>query len=262
MGAMTNTPADIFRKDSPAERTRLESIQGSTDAFSTGILRQIGLAADWDCLELGAGAGSVAYWLARNCPQGWVTAVDIDDRYLDTAGTANLDVVRADITADDYDPGQFDLVHARFVLFQLPSRDELVARAVRWLKPGGWLVITDPYQLPAHTSPFPLLHRLMTAYADAYAEQGADLTWARHLPHLLARNGLSSVDFVARVACMGNLDKDRWRPLVEQVAPRMIASGAISERDLDEFRVLLDDPEFIDLPQFALAAWGQRPSAR
>ncbi len=42
----------------------------------------------------------------------------------------------------------------------------------------------------------------------------------------------------------------------------MIASGAINERDLDEFRALLDTPEFVDLPQFALAAWGQRPSPR
>ncbi|GGM49538.1 methyltransferase [Longimycelium tulufanense] len=259
------TPDDPYStgaltKDSPTERTRLESIQSSTDAFSLDILTGLGLAPDWECLELGAGAGSIAYALAERCPRGRVVAVDVDTRYLDAGKAPNLEVVQADITDSDYAPGQFDLVHARFVFCHLAARDDLVARATRWLKPGGWLVVTDPYQLPADTSPFPAVRRLMAAYQDVYATHGADLTWARQIPSLLARNGLSSIDFVGRLGCMGNLARDRWQPLVNQVAPAMLESGAVSQADIDEFRERLNDPTFIDIPQFILTAWGRLPS--
>lgn len=256
---MTDYGNGILSKDSPTERGRLGSIQSSTDAFSTAILDGLGVAPDWECLELGAGAGSIAYWLAQRCTDGRVVAVDMDTRYLDAGELANLDVVEADITDDDYAPGQFDLVHARFVLCHLRGRDELLARAVGWLKPGGWLVITDPYQLPAETSPFPLLRRIMTAYQDVYGQHGADLTWSRGVPSLLARHGLGQVDFTGRLACMGNLDRDRWRPLIDQAAPGMLATGQITQQDIDAFHDYLADPTFVDIPQFTLAAWGQRP---
>lgn len=264
MTSQSDTAAGSYRtgalsKDSPTEHARLSSIQSSIDSFTTTILRGLGLAPDWDCLELGAGAGSIAYWLAEQCPRGRVQAVDSDIRYLDPSRSLNLDVVEADIADENYAPGQFDLVHARFVLCHLPARDQLITRAVTWLKPGGWLVITDPYQLPPHTSPFPLVGRLMSAYEDAYAQHGANLTWARQIPALLARNGLSAIDFTGKLGCMGNLDNDRWRPLVDQVGPTLIADNAASSRDLEDFHALLEDPTFIDIPQFTLAAWGQRP---
>lgn len=263
-----DTPAGDYRtgflgKDSPTEHARLTGIQSSVDAFTTGVLTGLGLAPDWTCLELGAGAGSIAYWLAEQCPQGRVEAVDVDVRLLDAERCANLNVVEADITAEDFAPGRFDLVHARFVLCHLPGRDHLITRAVDWLKPGGWLVVTDPYQLPAQTSPFPLVSRLMRAYEDAYVRHGADLTWARRLPTLLAHNGLAAVDFAGKLGCLGNLGNDRWRPLLTQVAPDILAHDAVRPGDLDAFVGNLDDPAFIDIPQFTLAAWGRRlPSLR
>lgn len=250
--------AGVLGKDSPTERGRLASIQNSTDAFTAGVLEGLDPADDWSCLDLGAGAGSIAYWLAERCPAGRVVAVDVDTRHLDPGRAPNLEVVEADITADDYEPGAFDLVHARFVLCHLPTRDALVARAATWLRPGGRLVVTDPYQLPAETSPFPVMRRIMAAYQQVYAGHGADLTWARGVPALLAGAGLVDVDFVGRPACMGNLDKDRWRPLVDQVAPAMLAGGLVTRGDLDEFHALLSDPAFVDIPQVTIAAWGRR----
>jgi SAM-dependent methyltransferase len=257
---VTETYQDsLLGKDSPGEQRRLGAIQSTVDGFTTDILSGLGIADDWHCLELGAGAGSIARWLAERCTAGRVVAVDVDIRYLDSA--ANVDVVQADITDQDFAPGRFDLVHARFLLCHLPGRDELIKRAAQWLKPGGWLVVTDPYQLPADTSPFPVMTRIMDAYRQVFAGHGADLTWARQVPTLLAQAGLSSIDFTGRLACMGNLDRDRWRPLIDQVVPGLLATGDVTQADVDEFHTLLADPTFIDIPQVTFAAWGRATAA-
>ncbi|RZU54052.1 methyltransferase family protein [Krasilnikovia cinnamomea] len=251
----------MLSKDSPRERERLESIQGSVDAVTVGILDNLGVRSSWHCLELGAGAGSIAYWLADHCRDGRVVAADIDTRYLDPGYAAHLEIQEVDVTAEAYRPGRFDLIHARYLLCHLPARDAVLARAATWLKPGGWLVVEEPYQLPAETSPFPLVRRLMAAYAHRYADHGADLTWARSLPHALARNGLTEVDYRGNLARMGCLGRDRWAPLIKQAGPSLVADGLITEGELAGFFELLADPTFVDIPQVTISAWARRPEA-
>ncbi|MEV5505755.1 class I SAM-dependent methyltransferase [Streptomyces orinoci] len=240
------------------ERQRLESIQRHTDSCTTAVLEGLSPQPSWNCLELGAGAGSIAYWLAQRCPRGRVVAADLDTRLLDPDRAPNLVVEQTDLTKPDYAPGHFDLIHARYLFCHLPARDELLARAADWLAPGGWLVIEDPYQLPAETSPFPPVRRLMAAYARLYDARGADLTWARSLPALLARNGLTEVDYSANPARMGAGPQDRWAPLIRQAAPELLARGLVTQDELDAFEGLLADPSFIDIPQVTIAAWGRR----
>lgn len=249
----------LLSKDSPHERERLESIQHSVDAFTTGLIEQFAPRPDWDCLELGAGAGSVAYWLAQRCPDGRTVAVDVDTRYLDADRAANLEVCRADLTDDGFAPGEFDLVHARFVYCHLERRDAAVAQAARLLSPGGVLLIEEPYHLPADTSPSPLTRRVLAAYQRTYADSGADMTWARGLPGLLAGAGLTEVSYSGNPGCMGGGPaRDRWLPLVRQAAPAMLATGLVTEAELARFADLVADPTFLDIPQLTISAWGRR----
>ncbi|WP_432093352.1 class I SAM-dependent methyltransferase [Streptomyces sp. bgisy100] len=243
--------------DSVGENERLASIQRSVDDFTIRVIEGLPIAESWNCLELGAGAGSIAYWLARRCPDGQVVAADIDARYLDAERAGNLRVQEADVTREDYEPGRFDLIHARYLLCHLPERDELIARAAQWLAPGGWLVVEEPYHLPAESSPSPLAQRVLAAYQQKYRERGADMTWARRVPALLSRAGLSDVSFSGNLGCMGGLDKDRWAPLIGQAGPSLVADGLITQTDLDRFFRLLQDPEFIDIPQVTISAWGR-----
>lgn len=241
-------------------RERLRAVQAAADDHTTGILGSLGLPEGARCLDLGAGAGSVAYWLAAYRPAGRVVAVDVDTRHLDPDHATNVDVVQADIAERTWGAGEFDLVHARFVLCHVSNRGEIVNRAASWLKPGGHLVITEPFHLPPETSPFPLVGRLMTAWHTVYASQGADLTtWARSLPTRLARAGLTGIDFAARPACMGNGELDRWGPLIHQTGSALGASGLVDDGDLAAFDAHLADPAFIDIPQIVLTAWGRKP---
>ncbi|MEV4435533.1 class I SAM-dependent methyltransferase [Streptomyces sp. NPDC049585] len=244
-------------RDASGEQGRLESIQRSVDAFTTGIIERLPVRPTWNCLELGAGAGSIAYWLAERCPQGRVVAADIDTRYLDADRAANLEVQQADVTREDYAPGRFDLIHARFLLCHLPERDEVLARAAGWLAPGGWLLVEEPYHLPAQDSPFPAVRRILAGYQQKYRDLGADMTWARGIPALLAGNGLQDVSFTGNLGCMGGLEKDRWAPLIGQAGPALVADGLVAREDLDEFEALLKDPAFLDIPQVTISAWGR-----
>jgi ubiquinone/menaquinone biosynthesis C-methylase UbiE len=46
----------------------------------------------WRCLEVGAGRGSMAVWLAEQVgPTGHVVATDVDTRYLERLDVPNLD---------------------------------------------------------------------------------------------------------------------------------------------------------------------------
>ncbi|MGX7828159.1 class I SAM-dependent methyltransferase [Actinokineospora sp. 24-640] len=243
----------------PAVRSgaRLGAIAASTDGFTFGVLDALGLRPDAHCLDLGAGAGSVAAGLVERCPAGRVVAVDVDTSHL---GGSPAEVVQADITDPAFAPGAFDLVHARFVLCHLAARDEVLARAAGWLRPGGWLVVTDPFQLPEETAPFPVVARIMAAYRAT--QPGADLTWVRGVPSLMGAAGLADIEFAARPACLGNLDRDRWRPLIEHAAPALLAGGMVTETDLAEFRSRLGEPAFVDIPQVSFTVWGRRLASR
>ena len=58
-------------------------------------------------------------------------------------GRADLDVRGHRVVTDELDHAGFDLVHARAVLEHLPARDDVLARLVAALRPGGWLLVED-----------------------------------------------------------------------------------------------------------------------
>jgi hypothetical protein len=148
------------------------------------------------------------------------------------------------------------------VYCHLADRDAEVARAARWLAPGGRLLVEEPYHLPADTSPSPLVRRVLAAYQRTYADSGADMTWARGLPGLLAGAGLAEVSYTGNLGCMGGgPHRDRWLPLVRPATPAMLASGLVTEEELAAFAALVADPAFLDIPQFTVSAWGRRPAA-
>jgi SAM-dependent methyltransferase len=189
-----------------------------------------------------------------------VLAVDLDTEALEPLAQAQayLQAVKADISDLDY-PESFDLIHARFVLSHLANRDELVRKFVTWLRPGGYLVITDAYQLPTEASPHPIVARVFGAYVNYAQSGGMDLQWVRSVPSLLARAGLSEISHRGRTTYLGGGDSDRWAPLIEPFADALVNSGAITETDKIQFFTALQDPTVLDIPQIVLTVTGRKP---
>ncbi|OHU47230.1 hypothetical protein BKG82_26610 [Mycobacteroides chelonae] len=236
---------------------RLQVIQEAMDQFTQEVITAVSPAGGRS-LEIGAGAGSIARWLARRDPQGTVEAIDIDTSLLQEDLPENLAVTKADISESDYPASSFDLIHARFVLSHLPDRNDLVNRISGWLRPGGHLVITDPYQLPPNTSPHAVVQKVFGAYVRFVESSGMSLEWVRSVPSLLASAGLEDVNHHGRTTFLGGGEADRWAPLIEPVAEQLLAQGIV-QQDLDDFFAALQNPAILDIPQIIITVTGRKP---
>src|SRR5688500_13501668 len=63
---------------------RLRTLEALLDAGTIQHLERRGVRRGWRCLEVGAGGGSIAAWLAaRVAPEGSVVATDLDTTVLE-----------------------------------------------------------------------------------------------------------------------------------------------------------------------------------
>jgi ubiquinone/menaquinone biosynthesis C-methylase UbiE len=126
------------------EYDRMRSLEDLFDAATTHQLAELGVGEGWQCLEVGCGAGSIAYWLAdRVGSTGRVVATDIDTRFVDGHARENLEVRRHDLLADPLEADTFDLAHVRALLEHLGERERALQALVAAVRPGGWVVVED-----------------------------------------------------------------------------------------------------------------------
>ena len=127
------------------EQARLRLVEEIHDPATLRHVANLGLSAGWQCLEVGAGAGSIARALAdRVGPSGHVVATDIDTRFLQNMALSNLEVREHDIRSDEVEHGAYDLVHCRALMIHLPDTESVARRMVAALRPGGRLLAEEP----------------------------------------------------------------------------------------------------------------------
>src|SRR5690606_31823780 len=97
------------------ELHRLRLLESVFDENSHKCLLSTGSLEGRSCLEVGAGAGSIAAWMSSQVgPEGEVVAVDSNSRFLRDLAP-NVHVIEGDITRAPVPSGHFDLAHARYV---------------------------------------------------------------------------------------------------------------------------------------------------
>ena len=142
---------------------RLALLEGQLDPISQRRLSALGLGDGWRCLEVAGGGGSLTRWLCDQAgPTGHVMATDIEPRFLEKIGNSRLEVRRHDIIEEDLPEGQFDLVHARWLLHHLPDPEGAIARMVAALRPGGWILLEEVDFFPIRTSTSQIYTDFMT----------------------------------------------------------------------------------------------------
>jgi SAM-dependent methyltransferase len=149
------------------------------------------------CLEVGAGAGSMAVWLAGQA--GEVVATDVAPQRI--PARPRLTVRQHDIVTDG-PLGRFDLVHARLLLGHLPRRTVGLQRMVEALAPGGVLLTGDFTVAPgAFVMSAPdektadVLSRYLIAHVRALTAHGYDNDWSHRAPSAFEAAGLTGVRF-------------------------------------------------------------------
>jgi SAM-dependent methyltransferase len=221
----------------------------------------------WRCLEVGAGRGSMAVWLAEKVgASGQVVATDVDTTYLERLNVPNLEVRRHNILDDSLESlgrGSFDLVSSRLMLFWLAGRQETaIRRMVECLRPGGWLVDEDGDW--GMVGPVDPTHR---HYGDAFNEwwssRGYDPTFGRKLPALFERCGLQNIrhEASAQVVRGGSPWACWWKQTLEGIRANEDAAGSLTRAREQEYQQLMapfTDTSVWLLSELLHACWGQR----
>jgi len=237
---------------------RLRTLECAFDPLSKAVFDQFDLPGQPTILDLGAGAGSFAGWLAQRYPDAIVTATDIDTRFL--TDIPGIRVITHNATTDDFPAASFDVVHARALLCHLTEREDILSRAVTWVRPGGWLVIEDVSLQPSLRTSNPLFRKVAQA-GVALLEQsiGSDMLWADTLPGRLRDRGLSRVGHRTLEGRIGdNSSADTfWSATTAQAGPALLKLGLLTQNDLDAMANLRADPEFTDAALTLVSAWGQ-----
>ncbi|MDQ7904349.1 class I SAM-dependent methyltransferase [Phytohabitans sp. ZYX-F-186] len=146
------------------------------------------------CLEVGAGAGSIARWLADRGAS--VVATDLKPSHL--SEDAGIQVLAHDIVADPVPDPPYDLVHARLLLLHLPERERVLRKLAAALRPGGSLVVEDWHVSVEHLvldAPEPADVALFDRYQHALIGiLDNDPTWATRIHAKMVAAGLRRVE--------------------------------------------------------------------
>jgi SAM-dependent methyltransferase len=232
--------------------------------------RRLFVRPGWRCLEVGAGRGSMAAWLAERVgPTGHVVASDIDLRYLKRLDLPNLEVVEHNILEDPLDvfgPGSFDVICSRLMLFHLVDKQELaIERMVKCLRPGGWLIDEDAdWGTPAPVDP---AHPLYAPYHAAWRQgdwwtlRGYDKAFGQKLPTLFERAGLEEIGSEATTEVVrGGSPWARWWAVSLEVINELGGGGSVKSyrRGLEVMTTALADRSVWLTRELLHACWGRK----
>jgi ubiquinone/menaquinone biosynthesis C-methylase UbiE len=257
----------VFDNAHGETRERFPALSDLYDDETIRCLQAIGIAPGWQCLEVAAGGGSIARWLAGQVGTGGgrVLATDLDTRFLASLADPAIEVRQHDIVRDPLPGAAFDLVHARLILVHLPERERALANMSGALKPGGWLVCEefDSLSVPAD----PTLHpaecalKAQAAMQHVMAARGANTRYGRDLAARLRAHGLVDIRAQARMAMWqgGSAGARLFRANFEQLRVELLRTGLLTQAELDNDLARLDDPLTLFPSPVMWTVWGRRP---
>ncbi|KAJ7062506.1 S-adenosyl-L-methionine-dependent methyltransferase [Mycena amicta] len=169
------------------------------DGFHSALVRYLGgkpyLAplegiAPRRVLELGSGSGAWAHDIAVRFPEAEVVAVDEAEPQGTRIFPPNVTFQKIDLTKEwPFEDGQYDVVHARFLLIHVPHGAEIARRVARLVKPGGYLLLEDQDFGAFVGTAEPEVAKLVLKMIDFWADRSADLEMGRKLQGILDNTG-------------------------------------------------------------------------
>ena len=245
---------------------RFAGLDAVFDHVTRGHLRRLGLAPGARCLEVGAGSGSIARWMADEVgASGRVLAVDLDPRWCRREGRAHLEVRRLNVVADPLPVGPWDVIHERLVLHHIPERLEVLTRLTAALAPGGVILLEDLDTGEVRTvdragPDHELIVRVAQAFNRLLATRGAVNDFAADALRILRGHGLEGTGASGYVAI--DHGGTGWAT-VQSANARQVRDGLIDEgvtpEELDRFLAVLADPDTIVGSSVLISTWGRRP---
>lgn len=219
-------------------------------------------------LEVGAGAGSMAYQMATMAgPEGSVTALDLKPGHVEHD---QLHWLQHDLrSAEPIPGGPYDVIHARLVLGHLPERELVLSRLIHAGAPGTLILVEDWHPVRSHatiSAPTIEARRLYDRYAQAagrcFDERGTDSTWARRMHCVFLQHGLADVDTdIHGTYWTGGSSEAKHAIGVAQQLRDEVQSHGLTGQDVDEVLELLANPELVVHSHLLYSTLGYIPPA-
>lgn len=258
-----------------AELDRLQVQAEALKDEAAWLFDRVGPLDGGAVVELGTGPRGTLDELAdRVGPSGTVVgverkaeSVELARKFVADRALLNVEVRQGDARATGLPGGTFDLAAERLILHNVPQPEEIVAEAVRLVRPGGWVAFHEADRLAQMCDPpieaWTRLMDVLKQYAD---RNKIDLFVGRRLPGLLRTAGL--VDVLARpIAYIDEPGHPRRMVLsdfAENLRDRLITSGLITSEEFDdrhaELRRHLADPATTVFSHLFVQAWGRKPA--
>ncbi|GAB3299982.1 methyltransferase domain-containing protein [Parasphingorhabdus pacifica] len=240
----------VFDNDNPHSGEQHRCLASAYDPITTERLAATGVTDGWHCLEVGAGAGSIARWLAdRVGPTGSVLATDLKPGGI--AEHPNLTTAVHDIAADPLPEQRFDLIVARLVLQHVPERHAVLVKLARALSPGGWLQIDEldasyePVLMTRDDEDAELYEKFLEAKKTLMRSSGGDPEWGRRAAGAMRSTGLVDIDPrpYIRPRHAGSVNLGLQLHHTYHLRDGLVWAG-MTDVELDRVRVVMRDPSF------------------
>jgi 2-polyprenyl-3-methyl-5-hydroxy-6-metoxy-1,4-benzoquinol methylase len=202
------------------------------------------------CLEVGAGAGSIATWLASEVgPDGKVVAMDLDTRFL-TDVPDNVEVVQGCLGSGADPTGKFAVAHARYVLIHNADALAVLGSMLSALSPGGTVLIEEPdFSCASALVGPPGLKQSFAKVREAiramFAARGMTYALGRELPELVRQAGavLDAVEYDTAMARGGSALARMMRQSAAALRDKYLATGEATSEDLADYATFATSPE-------------------
>jgi SAM-dependent methyltransferase len=262
-------PSYSFDNDDPEAVDRHSILPAMLDDFTTARLASTGDLAGRRCLEVGAGGGSVARWLADQVgPDGYVLATDINPRHLPPG--QNYAVLAHDIVGEPIPEGSWDVIHSRLLLLHLPERREILHRMAAALAPGGALLLEEfesTIRKGVLAAPSPEAAALYEEYQSLLIEKilpvkGNDPTWAGQVHSAMVDAGLVDVntEVHARSWPGGSPGARLIAANIAQLRTEFLEAGMSEDRQAELCRLVNTDPRMVLRGHITYSTIGRRPT--
>lgn len=257
----------FHRAEDRSELERLHLIERTLDPASRRRLLATGLQAGWRCLEVGPGAGSILDWLGDVVgPSGAVCAIDVSTKFLSSQRPPQIDIRQEDVRTVNLAASTFDLVHARYVLIHMSDYQRALWKMLACLKAGGWFVLEEPdfsasRGIKGDTAQLEAVNKVNAAIKTMYDTLGMDYALGVKLPALLQQQGVYgfTVENDAPLSAGRSGMATIMNMSAVQLRDKYLATGVVSEQDLDQYRRFTEDPQAWAIYYGTVAVSGQRP---
>lgn len=261
--------------DSPAEVRHLVEQAEVYAPEAEELLDRIDLAAGAAVIDVGCGVMGILHLLAdRVGPGGRIVGLDREPRMVEAgcelAGQRglNVELIQADATAIGLGDNTFDLVHARTLLLNVASPEDILTEMIRIARPGGLIAVQEPDASAWNCDPpHPAFEILRAEILSAYRRTGKDFSIGRRIARMLRDAGLDDVQVraTAKVTSPGDFYQTFLLTIAGLVRSVILEAGRLTADEFAPYdqalRKHLEDQNTRTCQPLMWQAWGRKASS-